>query len=78
MDGFDPTQSFGPRVAARYDEELRGDEEETVDFLAGLAGAGPALELAIGTGRIGPPLAARGVRVDGIELSEAMVEQLRA
>jgi SAM-dependent methyltransferase len=38
----------------------------------------PALELAIGTGRIALPLAARGVRVDGIELSPAMVERLRA
>jgi len=36
------------------------------------------LELAIGTGRIALPLAARGVRVDGIELAPAMIAQLRA
>jgi SAM-dependent methyltransferase len=77
MDGFDPATSFGADVAARYDDDLRGDEAETVDFLAGLAGASPALELAIGTGRIALPLAERGVRVDGIELSEAMVARLR-
>src|SRR4051794_18762061 len=49
-----------------------------VDFLAGLAGEGAALELGIGTGRIALPLAQRGVRVHGIDLSTAMVERLRA
>jgi SAM-dependent methyltransferase len=49
----------------------------TVDFLARLAGFGPALEFAIGTGRVGIPLAARGIRVTGIELSQHMVDQLR-
>src|SRR5580765_1598934 len=52
--------------------------EPVVDFLAGLAGDGAALELGIGTGRIALPLAARGVRVHGIDLSEAMVARLRA
>ena len=51
--------------------------DPTVDFLARLAGDGPALELAIGTGRVAVPLAARGVGVSGIELSEPMVDQLR-
>src|SRR4051794_28321399 len=50
----------------------------TVELLAELAGAGPALELAIGTGRVALPLTGRGVTVRGIELSSAMVEQLRA
>ena len=49
----------------------------TVDVLAELAGGGPALELAIGTGRVALPLRQRGVDVHGIELSPAMVEQLR-
>ncbi len=48
-----------------------------VDFLARLAGSGAVLEFAIGTGRVGIPLAARGVRVTGIELSAPMVAQLR-
>ena len=52
--------------------------DPAVDRLAELAGDRPVLELAIGTGRIGLPLAARGVAVSGIELSSAMVEQLRA
>lgn len=77
MEGFDPFQSFGPDVASRYDEDLRGDEAETVEFLAELGGAGPVLEFAIGTGRIGLPLAERGIAVHGIEQSVAMVDQLR-
>jgi SAM-dependent methyltransferase len=52
--------------------------EPTIDFLSSEAGDGRALELAIGTGRVGLPLAARGVDVHGIELSADMVEQLRA
>ena len=51
--------------------------EPVVELLAGLARAGAALELGIGTGRIALPLAARGVPVSGIDLSSAMVERLR-
>ena len=51
--------------------------DPAVDFLARLAGSGPALELAIGTGRVAVPLLARGVPVTGIELSQPMVDQLR-
>jgi SAM-dependent methyltransferase len=78
-----PEDFFGEQVAARYDE--LSDEmfapsvvDPAVDFLAGLADEGDALELGIGTGRIALPLAQRGVRVKGIDLSEAMVERLRA
>ncbi len=78
MEGFDPLRSFGPEVAARYDEDARGDEPETVEFLAELAGDGPVLEFAIGTGRIALPLTERELRVDGIEQSSAMVDRLRA
>jgi SAM-dependent methyltransferase len=49
----------------------------TVDRLAELAGDGPALEFAIGTGRVAVPLAQRGVPVVGIELSRPMIDQLR-
>ena len=49
----------------------------TLDFLAGLAGDGRALEFAIGTGRVGIPLRERGVPVVGIELSEHMAAVLR-
>lgn len=75
---FDPSDSFGPEVAEHYDDVARGDEEAAVARLAALARGGPALELAIGTGRIAVPLASTGVRVDGIELSAAMIERLRA
>ncbi len=79
MEGFDPARSFGPQVAPGYDAgSVRGDEDDTVEFLHARTGAGPALEFAIGTGRIGLPLLHRGTTVDGIELSSAMVEQLRA
>ena len=50
----------------------------TVDLLVELAGTGAALEMAVGTGRVALPLAARGVPVSGIELSPDMVAQLRA
>jgi len=74
---------FDGDVAATYDEESaeRFDPvllAATTDFLARLAGGRPALELAIGTGRVAVPLAERGVRVSGVELSPAMIAQLRA
>lgn len=79
MENYEPDMSFGEGVAGLYDKlSQRGDEEETVAFLAELANGGPALELAIGTGRVALPLAERGIRVDGIDISEAMVAQLRA
>lgn len=77
MDGFDPLESFGPDVAARYDDDLRGDEDQTVDFLVGVADGRRVCEFAIGTGRIAVPLAARGVDVCGIDQSEAMLDRLR-
>jgi hypothetical protein len=70
--------SFGEDVSEVYRDCQRGDETAAVEFLAQLADHGPALELAIGTGRIALPLAARGIRVDGIDISPAMVNQLRA
>ena len=78
MKDYEPVMSFGEDVARRYDDTERGDEVEAVAFLAQLARGGPALELAIGTGRIALPLAARAIRVDGIDFSSAMVTQLRA
>src|SRR5438309_9661253 len=78
-----PHDYFGERVAARFDERYAhlADPDVVdpiVDFLVELAGDGAALELGIGTGRIALPLARRGVRVHGIDLSEAMVAGLRA
>ena len=71
------TDWFAGEVAERYDESTAGKlVEPVVDFLVPLAHDG-ALELAIGTGRIAVPLAERGVRVAGIDLSPDMVAQLR-
>jgi SAM-dependent methyltransferase len=68
---------FAGDVAARYDADTADMPVEPVlDFLEPLAGGG-ALELAIGTGRIAVPLAERGVRVAGIDLSPDMVAELR-
>jgi SAM-dependent methyltransferase len=78
MKGYQPAMSFGEDVAEKDRDVQRGDEIAAVAFLEELAGGGPALELGIGTGRIALPLAARGIRVDGVDISPAMVAQLRA
>jgi SAM-dependent methyltransferase len=77
-DGF-----FDEAAAADYDDSLAEMfdprvVDPAVDVLAELAGDGNALELGIGTGRVALPLARRGVPVQGIELSGAMVARLRA
>jgi SAM-dependent methyltransferase len=82
---YEPIMSFSEEVAESYDDAQRfsktpsrSDKHAAVAFLETLAGGGPALELAIGTGWIALPLAARGIRVDGIDFSPAMVRRLRA
>ena len=80
---MDNTNWFGEDVAATYDEDVAQMFDAAIlsqqlDVLTELASAGPVLELAIGTGRVAVPLAARGVPVAGIELSEAMVARMRA
>jgi SAM-dependent methyltransferase len=78
-----PENYFDGWIAQRYealwprlfDPDVVGP---AVDFLTDLAGRGPVLELGIGTGRLALPLSRRGIRVSGIELSPAMVEQLRS
>lgn len=71
MKGYDESKKL-------YRDTPRGDEAAAVTFLSRLAGPGPALELGIGGGRIALPLAARGIRVDGIDISPVTVAQLRA
>ena len=77
MKGYRPELSFSDDVSARF-HDTRGDETECVAFLASLAVNGPALELAIGTGRIALPLSNEGIRVDGIDFSTSMVDLLRS
>ena len=76
------TVLWGREVAELYDRTEAGMFapevlDPAVARLAELAQGGPALELAVGTGRVALPLAGRGVPVHGIELSPHMVEQLR-
>jgi Methyltransferase domain len=78
-----PENYFDERIAKAYDAKWDYLAEPAVvdpavNFLAELAGTGAALELGIGTGRLALPLSQRGVAVHGIELSPAMVAQLRA
>jgi SAM-dependent methyltransferase len=78
-----PEDHFGEPVAARYDERYAhlaepAVVEPIVAFLEEHARGGAALELGVGTGRIALPLAHRGVAVHGIDLSDAMLAQLRA
>jgi SAM-dependent methyltransferase len=68
-EGYDTSSEIGGMFAPEV-------VEPAVDFLAELAGDGPALEFGIGTGRIALPLSARGVSVDGIDLSQAMLKRL--
>jgi SAM-dependent methyltransferase len=78
MDDYGPS-TYGDRIASIYDEwhPVEEDAEQAAEVLAGLAGNGPALELAIGTGRIAIPLSSRGISVRGIDASAAMVAKLR-
>jgi SAM-dependent methyltransferase len=82
---FDPDKSlhgrsdYGALWAPYYDAIYDIVEDYTIDLLAGFAGTpGTALEFAVGSGRIAIPLAARGVAVTGVDISEDMVALLRA
>jgi SAM-dependent methyltransferase len=75
--------TWGQELAEIYDKTNAAGFEPSVlnpmvDLLAELARGGPALEFAVGTGRVALPLSTRGLRVVGIELSEPMADQLRA
>lgn len=70
--------AYGDTWAPIYDEVFTHHDPAAVDVLAAIAGAGRALELGIGTGRIAIPLAARGVAVHGIEASQSMLDRMRA
>ena len=78
-----PDPHLDPVVAAAYDDvhdsHFQPDAiAAAVAVLADLAGSGPAVEFAVGTGRLAVPLAETGLQVYGIDLSEPMLDQLRA
>jgi hypothetical protein len=79
MEGYGAA-TYGDRIAAVYDDWHGGrpDTDACVARLAELAGDGPVLELAVGTGRVALPLVRQGVEVHGIDASEAMVAELLA
>jgi SAM-dependent methyltransferase len=74
--------TYGDRIADIYDNYLDpaigASTAAAVEFLAETVGNGRALELGIGTGRVALPLADRGIRVAGIDASQAMIDRLRA
>ncbi len=79
MSRFGDPEFFGDRYAHEYDEGTVLDPTPAVEFLAGrVPPGGRALELAVGTGRVAIPLAERGIAVEGVEGSSAMVERMRA
>lgn len=77
MKEYDET-IYGQRIVEIYDELYSEYDPASIELLAELAGSGPTLELGIGTGRIALPLHERGVAVQGIDASEAMVSKFRA
>jgi len=72
------SSTYGDHLADVYDEWFASYEETAINTLAELAGGGRVLELGIGTGRVALPLAARGIEIQGIDASEAMIGKLRA
>ncbi|WP_458111178.1 class I SAM-dependent methyltransferase [Arthrobacter sp. R1-13] len=75
-------QLWDHHVAKEYDTPGEGMFSPevlgpTIEVLSKFAGPGPAVEFAIGTGRVAIPLAEAGVQVSGIELSHAMISRLR-
>lgn len=70
--------TYGDRSAGIYDQWHPGAPAEMIGALKDLAGAGPVLELGIGTGRIALKLAEQGLEVHGIDTSEPMIAELRA
>jgi hypothetical protein len=75
--------TWGQEIADVYDAVYAATFEPSVidpivGVLASLAGDGPVLEFAAGTGRVALALSARGIPVQGIELSPHMAARLRA
>lgn len=82
MPGAYGPETYGNRWSAIYDSWVEdvgpgAETGPTVEFLASVAGGGPALELGIGTGRVALPLAGRGIEVHGVDASPDMVAELR-
>jgi SAM-dependent methyltransferase len=70
--------TFGDRFSSVYDEWFSEFDIATIQTLAELTHGGRVLELGIGTGRIALPLSERGIKVQGIDASQAMIAKLKA
>jgi SAM-dependent methyltransferase len=73
-------RSYGDSWAKIYDNPMLGwpPPDPEVDYLWELVGAGRALELGVGTGRVAIPLAQRGTKVLGLDSSAEMLAALHA
>lgn len=76
MNEYDAS-TYGERIADVYDAFHPGVDPAAIELLIELASGGPVLELGIGTGRIALPLSARGLKIHGVDASDAMVSRLR-
>ena len=78
-DGYGTAEERYKDLHRVYDEQSPFDPDgaAAVEYLAGRAGTGRALELAVGTGRIAIPLAEKGVDVTGGDISPDMLRVLR-
>ncbi|MGD8632993.1 MAG: class I SAM-dependent methyltransferase, partial [Anaerolineales bacterium] len=70
--------TYGNNISEVYDEFYAEFDPASIELLAKLAGDGPALELGIGTGRVAIPLHEKGIKLHGIDASEAMLSKLKA
>ena len=77
MKGLTDT-TYGDAIADIYDDMHAIPADDAVALIADLARGGKILELGVGTGRVALPLAARGLEVHGVDVSDAMIERLRA
>jgi SAM-dependent methyltransferase len=80
MDGY-TNSTYGDAFADVYDDWYHDitEVDATVDLIADLAADFaelPVLELGVGTGRLAIPLAARGVKMVGLDSSAAMLSKL--
>lgn len=73
-------ETYGNTWAEVYDDlfQNRDDLDLVSETLSKLAGTGPALEFGIGTGRTAIPLAKLGIKVHGIDTSQAMIDKMLA
>ena len=70
-DIYDATRGFTPEVEAEIGDNLAA-------ILRRHNGQPSVIEVGAGTGRIAAPLAARGIRVTGIDISVQMLQKLRS